>query len=70
MHSFMYQSRSMITVPDPLSAGFMIMYVRECNQSRTQSPWAFWTAVKRSERLWDNGLELFFGLLACVTMAV
>ena len=24
-------------------------------QSRTQSPWAFWSAGNRSVRLWDNG---------------
>ena len=28
-------------------------------QSRTQGPRAFWSADKRPERLWDNGLEHF-----------
>ena len=29
-------------------------------QSRTQSPWAFWSLVGRLEGLWDNGIESFF----------
>ena len=34
-HSLMYQSRSMITVPDPLSAALMIMSVRQRSCLRT-----------------------------------
>ena len=27
------------------------------SQSRTQSPQAFWSAGRRQERLWDNGIS-------------
>ena len=45
-------------------------FPRHNRQSRTQSPRAFWSADERPERLWDNGLELFLCLVACITMAV
>ena len=33
-------------------------------------PSGFSSAGERPERLWDNGLELFFRLVACITVAV
>ena len=34
--------------------------VLSLQQSRTQSPRAFWPAGERPERLWDNRFELYF----------
>ena len=32
-------------------------FVPTFQQSRTQSPQAFWSAGRRQERLWDNGIS-------------
>ena len=39
------------------SCGNKIPCTRPVPQSRTQSPQAFWSAGRRQERLWDNGIS-------------